>query len=148
MLTLPNGKQVDEDMLEVAMEDSNLTNLYFLNMQTGEVAFFTEYDDVSEERERQLEEIEVSNDYIRIDRIPSHEAYQWMADFVDEVVAPQDPFLAEKLSIALRGRGAFRRFKDVLHESADRWVQVWYQWKDHHLKETMHEWFASIQHEQ
>jgi Uncharacterised protein family (UPF0158) len=134
MLTLPNGKQVDEYMLEAAMEDADLANMYFLNTQTGEVVFFSEYDD-DEEREKLSEEIDGSNDYIRIDRIPSSEAYQWMADFVDEVVAPKDQFLAEKLSIALRGRGAFRRFKEVLHESTDKWVQAWYQWKDNHLKE-------------
>jgi hypothetical protein len=31
-----------------------------------------------------------------VERIPSHEAYQWMVDFVDEIVAPADENAAEK----------------------------------------------------
>jgi Uncharacterised protein family (UPF0158) len=143
MLTLPNGKPIDKDMLEVAMEDSDLSNSYFLNMQTGEVVFFSEYDD-SEEREKLVEEIDGSDHYERIDRIPSYEAYQWMKDFVDEVVEPKDERMAEALSIALMGKGAFRRFKDVLYRYGDEWTQAWYQWKDKHLQEAMEEWLADL----
>ena len=72
MATLPNGKPIDEDMVEVAMEDSNLANRYYLNTQTGEIIFFSEYDDDSDEREEQLE----GSLYIPIERIPTYEAYQ------------------------------------------------------------------------
>src|SRR5258706_14074928 len=115
MITLPNGKPIDLDMLETAMEDSNLANRYFLNLVTGEVVFFSDYLGLSSEDESLSEEIDGSNDYVAVERILSHEAYQWMADFVDEVVAPADENVAEKLSIALDGKGAFRHFKDTLH---------------------------------
>jgi hypothetical protein len=144
MFTLPNGKHIDEAMVEVAMEDSNLTNSYYLNTQTGEVAFFSEYDDVTDEREKQLEEIETSSHYLPIERISTHEAYQWMEDFVTEVVAPKNAQVAEKLSIALMGKGAFGRFKTVLHRVGEEWVQTWYQWRDNQLKEAMKEWLASL----
>src|SRR5947209_12103838 len=106
MITLPNGKPVDLDMLETAMEDSDLANRYFLNLLTGEVVFLSDYLGLSDEDERLLEEIDGSNDYVAIERIPSHEAYQWMVDFVDEMVAPADEQAAEKLSMALNCRGA------------------------------------------
>ena len=144
MITLPNGKSVDRDMLEMAMEDSDLANMHFLNLVTGEVVFFSEYLGLSEEDERLLEEIDGSNDYVAIERIPSHEAYQWMVDFVDEMVAPADELAAEKLSIALNGRGAFRRFKDTLHRVDDRWLQAWYQWRDKQLKTVVDEWLKSV----
>jgi uncharacterized protein UPF0158 len=144
MITLPNGKSVDRDMLEMAMEDSDLANMHFLNLVTGEVVFFSEYVGLSEEDERLLEEINGSNDYVAIERIPSHEAYQWMVDFVDETVAPADELAAEKLSIALNGRGAFRRFKDTLHRVDDRWLQAWYQWKDKQLQAAVDEWLKDV----
>jgi hypothetical protein len=144
MITLPNGKSVDRDMLEMAMEDSDLANMHFLNLVTGEVVFFSEYVGLSEEDERLLEEIDGSNDYVAIERIPSHEAYQWMVDFVDEMVAPADENAAEKLSIALNGRGAFRRFKDTLHLVDDRWLQAWYQWKDKQLQAAVDEWLKDV----
>jgi hypothetical protein len=144
MITLPNGKSVDRDMLEMAMEDSDLANMHFLNLVTGEVVFFSEHLGLSEEDERLLEEIDGSNDYVAIERIPSHEAYQWMVDFVDEMVAPADEYAAEKLSIALNGRGAFRRFKDTLHLVDDRWLQAWYQWRNKQLEVAVDEWLKSV----
>jgi hypothetical protein len=121
MATLPNGKPIDMDMLEAAMEDSDLTNRYFLNLVTGKVVFFSEYVGLSDEDEHLLEEIDGSDDYVAVERISSHEAYQWMVDFVDEMVAPTDEHAAEKLSIALNGKGAFRRFKDTLYGVDDQW---------------------------
>ncbi len=120
MITLPNGNAIDLDMLETAMEDSDLANRYFLNLVSGEVVFFSDYLGLSDEDERLLEEIDGSNDYVAIERIPSHVAYQWMVDFVDEMVAPVDEHAAEKLFMALNGKGAFRRFKDTLHRVDDQ----------------------------
>jgi len=132
------------DMLEVAMEDSDLTNRYFLNLVTGKVVFFSEYVGLSNEEEQLLEEIDGSDDYVAVERIPSHEAYQWMVDFVDEMVAPTDEHAAGKLSIALNGKGAFRRFKDTLHGVDDQWLQAWYQWRDKQLKAAVDEWIKSV----
>ncbi len=72
MITLPNGKSIDLDMLETAMEDSDLANRYFLNLVSGEEVFFSDYLGLSDEDERLSEEIDGSNDYIAIERIPSH----------------------------------------------------------------------------
>ena len=104
MATLPNGKPINMDMLETAMEDSDLANKYFLNLVTGEVVFFSNYLGLSDEDEHLLEEIDGSDDYVSVERIPTHEVYQWMVDFADEQAA-------EKLSLALNGKGAFRRLK-------------------------------------
>lgn len=48
-----------------------------------------------------------------IDRLGSHAAYEDMLDYIDSL---DDEHLAELLSVAIQGRGAFRRFKDVLAE--------------------------------
>jgi len=68
----------------MAMQDSNLATRYFLNLVTGEVVFLSDDFGMSDEDERLAEEIDGSNDYVAIERIPSHEAYQWMVDFVEE----------------------------------------------------------------
>src|SRR5690348_11679935 len=81
MTTLPNGNPIDMDMLAIAMEDADLTNRYFLNLVTGEVIFFSDYLGLSEEDEQIAAEIDGSTDYVAIERISSHEAYQWMVDF-------------------------------------------------------------------
>jgi len=144
MITLPNGNSIDQDILEIAMEDSELAHRYFLNLVSGEVVFFSDYLGLPEEDERILEDIDGSDDYVAIERIPSSEAYQWMVDFVEEMVAPTDELTAEKLFIALDGKGAFRRFKDTLHRVDDLWLQAWYQWRDKRLKAAVIEWLESV----
>jgi hypothetical protein len=144
MNTLPNGNSVDLDMLEAAMEDSDLSNRYFLNLVSGEVVFFSDDLGLSDEDERLSEVIDGSNDYVAIERMPSYVAYQWMVDFVDEMVLPADEHAAEILSIALNGKGAFRRFKDTLHRVDDKWLQAWYQWRDKQLKAAVDEWLKSV----
>jgi hypothetical protein len=48
-----------------------------------------------------------------IDPLPSHVWYQDMADFAELV---SDERAGRRLARAIQGRGAFRRFKDELHE--------------------------------
>ncbi|MGZ3626527.1 MAG: UPF0158 family protein [Ktedonobacteraceae bacterium] len=144
MNTLPNGNPIELDMLEAAMEDSDLSNRYYLNLITGKVVFFSDDLGLTDEDERLSEEIDESDDYVAVDRISSHEAYQWMVDFVDEMVAPTDENAAEKLSIALEGKGAFRRFKDTLYRVDEKWQQAWYQFRDRQLKAAVEEWLKSV----
>jgi hypothetical protein len=144
MTTLPNGKPIDMDALELAMQDSNLANRYFLNTVTGKVAFLSDYLGLSEEDEQLEAEIEESNDYVAIERVSSHEAYQWVVDFVDQVVAPVDKHAAEKFFIALDGKGAFRRFKDVLHRVDEQWLRAWYQWENRQLRAAIDDWLERV----
>jgi Uncharacterised protein family (UPF0158) len=144
MITLPNGNSIDLDMLETAMEDSNLANRYFLNLVSGEVICFSDHLGLSDEVERLSEEIDGSNDYVATQGVPCYVAYQWMVDFVHEMVAPADEHAAEKLSMALNGKGAFRHFKDMLHRVDDQWSQAWYQWKHTRLEAALIEWLKSV----
>ncbi len=100
------------------------------------------YENIRGEQHRHL--LPAATSFAVTDNLPSHEAYQWMVDFVDEVVTPADENAAEKLSIALNGKGAFRRFKDTLHRVDDQWLQAWYQWRDKQVKATVDEWLKSV----
>ncbi len=63
--------------------------------------------------------------FIAIPRIESGEAYRDMEDFISTI---GDERLQDRLWDAIRGRGAFRRFKDTLgyypHEREQRFSQV------------------------
>jgi hypothetical protein len=59
--------------------------------------------------------------FVEIPKQESHDAYEVMEDFAETVA---NPHLRELLAVALRGKGAFRRFKDVLlsyPEERERW---------------------------
>lgn len=49
--------------------------------------------------------------WLYVERVGSHEGYRDMELFIATV---EDPTIVDRLEIAIRGKGAFRRFKDVL----------------------------------
>ena len=68
----------------------------------------------------------------------SSEGYADMQDFIATV---SDPSVAERLSIAIEGKGAFRRFRDVL----ERWPQEvtrWHAFSDDRRRGRARVWLA------
>ena len=62
--------------------------------------------------------------FLRVEPASSREQYRWMEKFVGSVV---DEPLRERLIISIDGKGAFRRFKDVLlayPAERERWFSV------------------------
>ena len=67
-------------------------------------------------------------------------AFESMAEFADSV---EDPVLKEKLSSALDGKGAFRKFKDTLID----YPKERKRWHGHNAKAMKNEitkWLAAI----
>lgn len=55
----------------------------------------------------------------------------------------KDKNLKEKLDIALDGKGAFRRFKNVIGDYPEE-EKRWYSFKDEKMKEEVIDWLNSI----
>jgi hypothetical protein len=62
-----------------------------------------------------------------------------MADFAEGV---SDDTAGRRLSRALRGRGAFRRFKDELYEEYPELVPAWHAFRDTRAKRRAVEWLV------
>jgi len=60
-----------------------------------------------------------------------------MADFADAIT---DDNAGRRLTRAIAGRGAFRRFKDELHEEYPDLVPAWYAFRDARAKRRAVEW--------
>ena len=130
---------VDLEELRFAIEDASYEHRYFLDTETGEVILVSEmFDD--EETQRQLTEIDEAEPgrYLQVPRADSREGYDDMQDFIDTV---SDAHLQELLNVATQGRGAFRRFKDVLagHPAEQ---QRWFDFQAARLDARAREWLA------
>lgn len=121
----------------------------YLNMTTGEVVYVTEEELQAAEEDEPLEEfpawqhdaIRIAGDILETDHslpLPTkfdiHE-YRIMERFCNSV---DDDDMRDDLCNAIRGRGAFRYFKDRIH--AYGIVEDWYQYRDEALKETAIAW--------
>jgi hypothetical protein len=62
-----------------------------------------------------------------------------MADFAEKI---SDEQAGRRLARAIRGRGAFRHFKDELHEEYPHLVPVWYAFRDARAQRRAVEWLV------
>jgi hypothetical protein len=74
--------------------------------------------------------------YVDIPRKPSYEAYNLMVEFTGSV---KNKRLKEKLEIALDGKGAFSRFKNVITDYPDE-EKKWFALKDKKMRDEVIEW--------
>lgn len=95
--------------LEIAFERNSPDQESFLDLETGDLLSITEGEpDAASRRAKVAGNAER---YLRVDPASSREQYRWMERFVGSVA---DDALRDRLLVAIDGKGAFRRFKDVL----------------------------------
>lgn len=95
--------------LEIAFERNSPDQESFLDLENGDLLSIV--DGEPDAAARRAKVAATPSRYLRIDPASSREQYRWMERFVSSV---SDPPLRERLLIAIDGKGAFRRFKDVL----------------------------------
>ena len=132
--------KIDLDELCSAMADSSCEHEYYLDLETGEILFISDYMD-DEEIGKLKDQVEEDSDrYERIPEAESHEGYEDMVEFIATV---KDERLVELLEVAINGKGAFRRFKDVLLNYPEE-RESWFQFKDDRMEEKALEWLGDI----
>jgi len=131
---------IDLDQLCEAMEDSSYEHDYYLDVDNGEILFLSEYMD-DEETRKLRDQIEENVD--RYELIPKAESRKGYEDMVDFIATVTDEHLAELLEVAVNGKGAFRRFKDVLLNYAEE-RERWFRFKEDRTLERALEWLGDI----
>lgn len=77
--------------------------------------------------------------YVALPEADSRSGYRDMEAFIETVA---DGLLQSRLDRAIRGRGAFRRFKDELRDADTDDEQRWYAFKQERLEDRAREWLA------
>jgi len=127
--------EISWEALEDAFENNAPEVHSYLHRSTGEVLRVV--DGVADPTMHQRIAIDAS--YLRVDPVSSREQYRWMERFIATV---PDGELRTRLVAAIDGKGAFRRFKDVLLTfPADR--ERWFQFRTERLRSCMEAWLDS-----
>lgn len=74
--------------------------------------------------------------YIAIDAIPSRIQYQWLDEFIKSI---EDESVRGRMEAAINGKGAFRRFKDILLTLPDE-RRRWFEYRDQMMRQRIVEW--------
>ena len=123
------------DALEDAFENNAPEVHSFLHLQTGDVTRIV--DGVAEPGMRSR----ISRDplQLRVNAVSSREQYRWMERFIETI---EEGELQDELAAAIDGKGAFRRFKDVLiGHPVER--ERWFTFRSERLKACMEAWLSA-----
>lgn len=129
-----------DDLIE-AFDTHFEETAYYLDLQNGKMILVSEIDDLDNLKEK----IESDNTgrYVYVEPILSPEGYRQMEDFIATLA---DKNLQEKLEIAISGKGAFRRFKDVLLMYPEQ-RQNWFDFHETMMKEYAQDWVNDLNRE-
>ena len=115
----PDGPKPDWSALETAFEHNAPETHSYLDLKNGQVVTINDTRPEDDEKRQQIRRGD--GRFVHLDPASSREQYRWMERFVSSV---EDEALKERLILAIDGKGAFRRFKDVLLSypvERDRW---------------------------
>jgi Uncharacterised protein family (UPF0158) len=126
---------IDWEALEDAFENNAPEVHSYLHLGTGEVLRVVDGIADPEMHSR----IASDATYLRVDPVSSREQYRWMERFIPMV---DDPELRDRLTRAIDGKGAFRRFKDVLMSFAPE-RERWFAFRSERLRVFMEAWLAA-----
>jgi hypothetical protein len=126
---------IDWEALEDAFENNAPEVHSYLHLVTGDVLRVV--DGVADPQMHAR--IAADTNYLRIDPVSSREQYRWMERYIPMV---EDPELQGKLNQAIDGKGAFRRFKDVLMTYAPE-RERWFAFRSERLRIFMEAWLSA-----
>lgn len=78
--------------------------------------------------------------YIPVEAVPSRIQYQWLDSFIKTV---EDEAVRARMEAAVNGKGAFRRFKDILLTLPDE-RRRWFEFRDLLLRQRIVEWVREV----
>jgi hypothetical protein len=123
------------EALEDAFENNAPEVHSYLHLENGEVIRIV--DGIADPGMHQR--VMGDTQYLRVEPVSSREQYRWMERFIATV---EEGELRDKLVAAIDGKGAFRRFKDVLMSfPVDR--ERWFAFRSERLRACMETWLAT-----
>jgi Uncharacterised protein family (UPF0158) len=134
---------VNWDDLEMALTSSHGEWTCYLDRETGEVRMVPMNrldDDADGLSEDEIDAGLRAGRLIHVEPLGSRIEYRWMEEFTGTV---RDARLRDRLKVALDGRGAFRRFKNVLLDfPAER--ERWFALRDERLHAAARGWLVEL----
>jgi hypothetical protein len=115
-----------EEIANALADQTDYEHHWLINPDTGEIALWTADTGIDGQTPVDLDELDLV-------------WYQDMADFADGIT---DERAGYRLARAIQGKGAFRRFKDELHEEYPDLLPVWYAFRDTRARRRAVQWLA------
>lgn len=130
-------KASKEDVFD-QFEFSSAETRFCLDTKTGRVVSISQFGEFEEDDDEEVRALLKSEPERFVD-FPEQDSRRGYNDMVDFANSIKDDSLKDKLAAALNGRGAFRRFKDVLLDYPDEQAS-WFELEEKRRRERFEEW--------
>jgi len=117
-----------------ALQNGNGEVEYWLDQGTGEVHMRVPYLDDDDDEES-------IGDWVRIPEVTSREGWELMERFA---LGEEDEHLRDELLRAISGKGAFKRFGDILHRWPGGARERWHRFRDDAHDDLARRWLAVV----
>jgi hypothetical protein len=124
-----------EEVANALADQTDYEHRWLIDPGTGEIVFWTADTGIDGQTPVDHDEL----DLVVIDPLPSWVWYQDMADFADGI---GDERAGRRLARAIEGKGAFRRFKDELHQEYPDLLPAWHAFRDTRGKRRAVQWLT------
>ena len=124
-----------EEIATALADQTDYEHRWLINPQTGEIVFWTTDGGIDGHTPVDLDDL----DLVGIEPLPSYVWYQDMADFAERI---SDAAASRRLARAIQGPGAFRRFKNELHDEYPQLLPAWYAFRDVRARRRAVEWLV------
>jgi hypothetical protein len=126
----------DLDEIATALADqTDYEHRWLIDPRTGDTVFWTSELGIDGQNPVDLDEL----DLVVVDPLPASVWYRDMTDFAERV-ADERP--GRRLARALDGKGAFRRFRNELHEEFPELMPAWNAFRDSRAKRRAVDWLV------
>jgi hypothetical protein len=129
---------VDLEELAMVLEGDPVHGGGRIDLRNGEVWPDAAIEYAEESRELDPDEADDQHQWLWVDSTGSRSGYQDMEQFISDI---DDPGIADRLSIAISGPGAFRRFRDTLSRWPDLYTR-WHAFSDDRQRGRARAWLA------
>jgi len=124
-----------EEIANALSDQTDYEHRRLIHPETGEVVFWTADTGIDGKTPVDLDEL----DLVSINPLPSRVWYEDMADFAETITYEQ---AGRRLARAIQGKGAFRRFKDELHQGHPDLLPAWHAFRDARARRRAVQWLA------
>jgi Uncharacterised protein family (UPF0158) len=131
-----NGLDIEE-IAEALADQECYEHLRLIDPRSGQIVFWSADTGIDGHSPIDLDELDP--ELVAVHPLPSWIWYQDMADFAAMIADQQ---AGQRLAQAIEGKGAFRRFKDVLHQRYPGLLPAWYAFRDTRALRRAVEWLA------
>ena len=121
---------IDWQGLYAAFQTNTAEYKCFLDLESGKVIKLGPGDPEHEKVKSQ------PGAYRTVEVVPSRIQYQWVSEFVKSI---EHESIKSRMEAAINGKGAFRRFKDILLTLPDE-RRRWFEFRDRRMRVRVTEW--------